>query len=112
MQVRNLEGTERLAVLAVVAAATALFPDVAEATTTGLSSVPWEGPMDTVSQSIQGPVAASVGAGGLALGGLSWALGQSNIIQTAGKFVTGGSVAFNAASWGMPLLGYSGAALI
>jgi type IV secretion system protein VirB2 len=76
-------------------------------------SMPWHGPIDQISTSLQGPVAKAVGAGSIAASGLAVAMGDSqSMVRRAGGVAIGGAVAFNAASWGLPLLGYSGAMIL
>ncbi|MGF1475936.1 MAG: TrbC/VirB2 family protein [Geminicoccaceae bacterium] len=59
--------------LSVVAAAAApvLLPEVAQAATTGM---PWETPLDTVQQSLTGPVVTAIAAIAVALSGVLFAL--------------------------------------
>lgn len=100
--------------LAVSAAAVVmLVPDLADAATAIGSSMPWESPIDKLSTSLQGPVAKAVGAASIAGSGLAVAMGETgSMLRRAGNLAVGGSVAFNAASWGLPLLGYSAAVTI
>jgi type IV secretion system protein VirB2 len=100
----------RVTFAVVAAVAVATLPEIAEAATTLTGANPWEGPIDRLSNSLQGPVAKAVGAASIAGAGLTLAMGESGgLMRKAGGVATGGAVAFNAASWGLPFLGYSGA---
>lgn len=93
-----------------MAVALVMFPEIAQATTSIGGSMPWEGPFDRLSDSLQGPVARALGAAAIAGSGLAVAAGETgSILRRSGNIAVGGSIAFNAASWGLPFLGYTGA---
>lgn len=68
--------------------------------------MPWEGPMDKVVASITGPVAKSAGVVALTSTGLTWAFGVGNdMVQRGAKVGVALSIAFNATSRLLPMLG-------
>lgn len=84
-----------------------VFCDSALASTLN-TGMPWEGPMDKVVRSITGPVAKSAGAVALTSTGLAWAFGVGNdMVQKGAKVGTALSVAFNATSHLLPMLGFA-----
>lgn len=87
---------------------------IQDATAANLNTgMPWEGPMDQVVASITGPVARCGGAVALTATGLAWALGVGNdILQRGAKIGTALSIAFNAASHLLPILGFANGLLI
>jgi type IV secretory pathway VirB2 component (pilin) len=85
-----------------------LFVGVAVAATTG-GGMPWEGPLDQLLQSLSGPVARALG--GVAIIGLGIGLAFSeggSTIRKALWVVIGLALAFNALTWGLSFLGFSG----
>ena len=81
--------------------------DYASASTLN-ANMPWEGPMDEVVRSITGPVAKSAGVVALTGTGLTWAFGVGNdMVQKGAKVGTALSIAFNATSHILPLLGFT-----
>lgn len=75
--------------------------------------MPWEGPMDQVFQSIQGPVARILGALAIVFTGIGVAFSEGGGLMKKALWVLFGlSIAFSAVSWGLPLLGFSGGVLI
>ena len=79
----------------------------------GGSSMPWEAPLQSILESVQGPVAKIVGALIIISTGVALAVGD-----TTGGFrkliqiVFGLSIAFTASSFFLDLLGFSGGATI
>ena len=77
------------------------------------TGMPWEAPMDKVVRSITGPVARAAGLVALTGAGVSWALGAGgDMVQRAAKVGVGLSVAFNGASYVLPMLGFAQGALL
>jgi type IV secretory pathway VirB2 component (pilin) len=86
------------------------------ATASGLGlggGMPWEGPLSSLLDSLTGPVARVIGAVGIiALGiGIAFSEGGS-MMKKALWVVLGLTVAFNATSWGLSFVGFSGGLLV
>ena len=89
-----------------------LMIDCASASNLG-TGMPWEDPMDKVVKSITGPVAKASGVVALTATGLAWAFGIGNdMVQKGAKVGTALSIAFNATSHLLPLLGFAQGLLI
>jgi type IV secretion system protein VirB2 len=75
--------------------------------------MPWEGPLNQLLNSLQGPVARVIGAAAIiGLGvGLAFSEGGS-MMRKALWVVLGLAIAFNATSWGLGFLGFSGGVLV
>lgn len=75
--------------------------------------MPWEGPLSSLLDSLTGPVARVIGAVGIiALGvGIAFSEGGS-MMKKALWVVLGLTVAFNATSWGLSFVGFSGGLLV
>lgn len=94
--------------LVIIAGSLCLFASVAVAATSG-SGMPWEAPLDQLLQSLSGPVARAIG--GVAIIGLGVGLAFSEGGSTMRKalwVVIGLALAFNALTWGLSFLGFSG----
>ncbi|MGH7294546.1 MAG: TrbC/VirB2 family protein [Polyangiaceae bacterium] len=94
--------------LVIVAASLCFFASAAIAATSG-SGMPWEAPLDQLLQSLSGPVARAIG--GVAIIGLGIGLAFSEGGSTMRKalwVVIGLALAFNALTWGLSFLGFSG----
>jgi type IV secretion system protein VirB2 len=95
---------------AIVATATILVPDTAVAAGSGM---PWEAPLQTILESIEGPVAKIVAVIIIIVTGLTLAFGD-----TGGGFrrlvqvVFGLSIAFAASSFFLSFFSFGGGALI
>jgi type IV secretory pathway VirB2 component (pilin) len=77
------------------------------------SGMPWEDPLDQITESLTGPVARSVGLIALAITGLTLAMGEAGgIFRRLVQVVFGLSIAFSAATWGMSLFGTASGALL
>lgn len=85
---------------------------VAVAATAG-GGMPWEGPLSSLLDSLTGPVARVIGAVGIiALGvGIAFSEGGS-MMKKVLWVVLGLTVAFNATSWGLSFVGFSGGLLV
>jgi type IV secretory pathway VirB2 component (pilin) len=104
--------------LLVVAALLALSAATARSGTLGgLGSLgggmPWEGPLQQLLDSLTGPVSRVVGAVAIiGLGvGIAFSEGGS-MMRKALWVVLGLAIAFNAVSWGLGFLGFSGGLLV
>ena len=75
--------------------------------------MPWEGPLQQLLTSLTGPVSQVIGAVAIiGLGvGLAFSEGGS-MMRKALWVVLGLAIAFNAVSWGLGFLGYSGGLLV
>jgi type IV secretion system protein TrbC len=77
------------------------------------SGMPWEDPLNQITDSLTGPVARAVGLIALAVTGLTLAMGEAGgIFRRLVQVVFGLSIAFSAATWGMSLFGTASGALI
>ena len=71
------------------------------------AGMPWEGWLDKVVRSVQGPVAKGAGIGAITATGLGAALGWGEgLMKKAVQVGFGLSIAFGAAQWGLPLMGF------
>jgi type IV secretory pathway VirB2 component (pilin) len=103
----GLARTRSLQVVIVVGSL-CLFVSVAIGATSG-GGMPWEAPLDQLLQSLSGPVARAIG--GVAIIGLGIGLAFSEGGSTMRKalwVVIGLALAFNALTWGLSFLGFSG----
>ena len=100
---RSLQGIVLLAVALLVAPA-------AHAAGTGM---PWEGPLDQILQSIEGPVARIVAVIIITLTGLTLAFGEtSGGFRKLIQIVFGLSIAFAATSFFLTFFSFGGGALV
>lgn len=77
------------------------------------TGMPWEDPLNQITNSLTGPVARSVGLIALAAAGLALAMGEAGgIFRRLVQVVFGLSIAFSAASWGISLFGTASGALL
>lgn len=77
------------------------------------SGMPWEDPLNQITDSLTGPVARSIGLIALAATGLALAMGEAGgIFRRLVQVVFGLSIAFSAASWGMSLFGTASGAIL
>lgn len=77
------------------------------------SGMPWEDPLDLITESLTGPVARSVGLIALAMTGITLAMGEAGgLFRRLVQVVFGLSIAFSAATWGMSLFGVASGALL
>ncbi|TQF13433.1 TrbC/VirB2 family protein [Myxococcus llanfairpwllgwyngyllgogerychwyrndrobwllllantysiliogogogochensis] len=78
------------------------------------AGMPWEGPLEQISRSITGPFAKI--AGGIVILFFGFSIAQSEggggWMKRAAQIGFGLSIAFNASAWGLPMLGFSGGALV
>jgi len=80
----------------------------------GLSGgMPWEGPLQQLLDSLTGPVSRVVGAVAIIGLGLGIAFSEGgSMMRKALWVVLGLAIAFNAVSWGLGFLGFSGGLLV
>jgi len=79
----------------------------------GGGGMPWEGPLDQLLTSLTGPVARVIGAIGIVGLGIGIAFSEGGSMMRKALFVVLGlTIAFNAMSWGLSFLGYSGGLLV
>lgn len=75
--------------------------------------MPWEDPLDQITESLTGPVARSVGLIALAMTGITLAMGEAGgLFRRLVQVVFGLSIAFSAATWGMSFFGTASGALL
>jgi type IV secretion system protein VirB2 len=103
--------TTQLAI--VVALAVASTATARSAGTGGGGGMPWEGPLNQLLDSLTGPVSRVIGAVAIiGLGvGIAFSEGGS-MMRKALWVVLGLAIAFNAVSWGLSFLGFSGGLLV
>jgi type IV secretory pathway VirB2 component (pilin) len=103
--------------LGIVATLLAFATATAHSGTFGLGGLgggmPWEGPLQQLLTSLTGPVSQVIGAVAIiGLGvGIAFSEGGS-MMRKALWVVMGLAIAFNAVSWGLGFLGYSGGLLV
>jgi type IV secretion system protein TrbC len=103
--------------LVIVASLLAIATATAQPGTFGLGGLgggmPWEGPLQQLLNSLTGPVSQVIGAVAIiGLGvGLAFSEGGS-MMRKALWVVLGLAIAFNAVSWGLGFLGFSGGLLV
>jgi type IV secretion system protein TrbC len=103
-------GRQRLALMASVAVISVMMAPVAHAAG---SSMPWEAPLQSILESIEGPVAKIIAVIVIIVTGLSLAFGDSSggsrrLIQ----IVFGLSIAFAASSFFLSFFSFGGGALV
>ena len=88
----------RAAPLIVLAAV--LIAGPALATTTSGTSMPWETPLQTISDSLSGPVAKAIGVIAIVMTGLGFAVAESgSVIRKGMGIVCGLAIAFTATTF-------------
>jgi type IV secretion system protein VirB2 len=102
-------GTQVVLIVALLLIATA----TAQSGGVGGGGMPWEGPLNQLLDSLTGPVSRVVGAVAIiGLGvGIAFSEGGS-MMRKALWVVLGLAIAFNAVSWGLGFLGFSGGLLV
>jgi type IV secretion system protein TrbC len=106
--------------LAIVAALVLLSTAPARSGTFGLGGLgslgggmPWEGPLQQLLTSLTGPVSQVVGAVAIIGLGIGIAFSEGgSMMRKALWVVMGLAIAFNAVSWGLGFLGFSGGLLV
>ena len=87
---------------------TAVFSGLAHGAGAGM---PWETPLNSLLNSLTGPVAKIIGVGAVVITGLGIAFSEGG--SGMRKLVTvafGLTIAFSATTWALPLFGYAGGA--
>jgi type IV secretion system protein TrbC len=75
--------------------------------------MPWEGPLQQVEASLTGPVSHVIGACSIICLGFGVAFSEGgSMMRKALWAVLGLAIAFNAVSWGLGFLGFSGGLLV
>jgi type IV secretory pathway VirB2 component (pilin) len=105
----HTRGTQVALIVALLGIATA----TAHSGGVGGGGMPWEGPLNQLLDSLTGPVSRVVGAVAIiGLGvGIAFSEGGS-MMRKALWVVLGLAIAFNAVSWGLGFLGFSGGLLV
>jgi type IV secretion system protein TrbC len=99
--------------LAAVAMSCLSFLFVSTPSHAAASGMPWESPLQTVLDSISGPVVQILGIIAIILFGLGLAFSESGgMLRKALWVLLGLSIAFSAVSWGISFLGFSGGLLV
>ena len=79
----------------------------------GGGAMPWEQPLQQLLASLTGPVAQVLGTAAIVIVGLSLAFSEGGGLMRKLLWVVFGlSIAFAAAAWGLPLLGFGGGATL
>lgn len=77
------------------------------------SNMPWEAPLQSILDSITGPVAKIAGVIAITVTGLMWAFGDTSGVMRRGiQIVFGLSVAFTASSFFLSFFSFGGGALV
>lgn len=93
----RLPRVETIVMVAIVAASLAT---PALAGTTGSTSMPWEGPLQIIQDSLAGPVAKAIGVIAIILTGLGFAIAESGSFMRKGLgIVFGLAIAFSAVTF-------------
>lgn len=110
MLYKSLQAANRSLQCAALLAGTALISPMAHAAGSGM---PWEGPLDQILQSIEGPVARIVAVIIITLTGLTLAFGEtSGGFRKLIQIVFGLSIAFAATSFFLTFFSFGGGALV
>ena len=95
---QSLNGRAQTAVLGAFVALTLAAP--AFAGTTGGTAMPWETPLQTIQDSLSGPVAKAIGVIAIVLTGLGFAVAESGSVVRKGiGIVFGLAIAFTATTF-------------
>lgn len=79
----------------------------------GGGAMPWEAPLQQLLASLTGPVAQVLGTAAIVIVGLGLAFSEGGGLMRKLLWVVFGlSIAFAAATWGLPLLGFGGGATL
>jgi type IV secretion system protein TrbC len=115
--VDRIQWRTRAAQLAIVLTLVGLPSATALSGSFGLGSLgggmPWEGPLQQLLTSLTGPVSQVIGAVAIIGLGIGIAFSEGgSMMRKALWVVMGLAIAFNAVSWGLGFLGYSGGLLV
>jgi type IV secretory pathway VirB2 component (pilin) len=73
------------------------------------SGMPWETPLQTLIESLTGPVAKAIGIAAIVCLGIGIAFSEGGSMLRKALFVVFGlAITFSAATWALPFLGFSG----
>ena len=98
---------------AMLAMAVLLLLVITEPALAAGSNMPWETPLQSILDSITGPVAKIVGVLAITVTGLMWAFGDTSGVMRRGiQIVFGLSVAFTASSFFLSFFSFGGGALV
>ncbi|ARM31866.1 TrbC/VirB2 family protein [Prosthecochloris sp. HL-130-GSB] len=87
----------------------ALFLLAANTVFAASTSMPWEGPLEKLLDSLTGPVSRVIGAVAIVSLGLGLAFSDGgSIMRKALWVVMGLAIAYNAVSWGLEFMGFGG----
>jgi len=90
-----------------VPACVGLWPAIARAQPAG-GSMPWEGPLANLIESLTGPVAKAIGIAAIVCLGIGIAFSEGGSMLRKALFVVFGlAVTFSAATWALPFLGFN-----
>ena len=102
---------KKSAFLAVIVFVFSFISETSYAQTT--DSMPWDSVLTKISKSIQGPVAKVLGAFAMFGLGMGLAFSEGSGSQKKALWVIFGlSIAFNAGTWGLTLMGFAGGVLV
>jgi type IV secretion system protein VirB2 len=88
-----------------------LLPDIASATAT--TGMPYEGQLNTILNSVSGPVARVAGAIAIIVFGLGLAFSEGGgMVRKGLSILLGLTIAFNAVSWGLTFFGFGGGLVV
>ena len=72
------------------------------------TGLPWEGPLQTLIESLTGPVAKAIGIAAIVCLGIAIAFSEGGSMLRKALFVVLGlALTFSAATWALPFLGFS-----
>jgi type IV secretory pathway VirB2 component (pilin) len=96
-----------------LSAAPARAASVGSSSGSSSGGMPWEGPLQQLLDSLTGPVSRVVGAVAIIGLGIGIAFSEGgSMMRKALWVVLGLAIAFNAVSWGLGFLGFSGGLLV
>jgi len=88
-----------------------MLPEIASATAT--TGMPYEGQLNTILNSISGPVARVAGAISIIVFGLGLAFSEGGgLVRKGLGILLGLTIAFNAVSWGLGFFGFGGGLVV
>ena len=100
---RRLEHVLRI----LVPVSVGLWPRISRAAGPG-GSMPWEGPLSDLIESLTGPVAKAIGIAAIVCLGIGIAFSEGGSMLRKALFVVFGlAVTFSAATWALPFLGFN-----
>lgn len=89
------------------------LPGTALAASSGGGAMPWEGPLNQLLGSLTGPVARVIGAVAIIAMGIAVAFSEGGSLMRRGLWVVLGlTIAFNALTWGLSFMGFSGGLVV